>query len=76
MASFCHHPARVGSEALTLSHDRMQQKHHSEGTFSMKKESKPRGLSWALMMTIVIVAMLIAVGLAYLVLKRNFPAGH
>jgi hypothetical protein len=42
----------------------------------MEKESKPRGLSWASMMTIVIVAMLIAVGLAYLVLKRNFPAGH
>jgi hypothetical protein len=42
----------------------------------MEEESKPRGLSLAFMITIVIVAMLIAVGLAYLVLKRNFPAGH
>ncbi len=41
-----------------------------------EEEPKPRGLSWALMMALVILTMLIAVGLAYLVVKHNFPAGH
>ncbi|MGI8769992.1 MAG: hypothetical protein ACR2JE_01010 [Acidobacteriaceae bacterium] len=41
-----------------------------------EEESKPRGVSWAFMMAIVVLTMLIAIGLAYLVVKHNFPASH
>jgi hypothetical protein len=42
----------------------------------MEEKPQRRSFSWAMMMALVILTMLVAIGLAYLVTMRNLPAGH
>lgn len=79
LAIFCNSTlfgSAVRTTAMLNTTEESKQSSRKETLAMEKEEPKSRGISWALMMMIVIATMLIAVGLAYLVIRHNFPASR